>query len=226
LAARPHLRCWFSRPVCCQVINYINEKQAELETERAELAEYQSLDKQRRAIEYVLTDYELGKVKSSLEEIEAARMTLMERLVQLREQEAVLGENTAGLREALKAAEDDLKAARADKAALTDRLQRIASRKVEAVARVKDLQSEAVVEDKSQVRSLRLGLLADACGRPFCACSPDQRALEEELRDVDKRIEKAQAELDALVTILCVSVCYGVWLVVGTIWCFTVDVAV
>ena len=45
-----------------QVLAHIGEKKAELEEEQKELGQYQALDTQRRAIEYVLVDHELVRV--------------------------------------------------------------------------------------------------------------------------------------------------------------------
>ena len=45
------------------MLDYINKRQSELESERKELTAYQALDKQRRALEYALCDHELSKVK-------------------------------------------------------------------------------------------------------------------------------------------------------------------
>ena len=53
-------------PSSLQVLEYINKRQAELESERKELTEYQSLDKQRRGLEFALCDHDLSKVKDAL----------------------------------------------------------------------------------------------------------------------------------------------------------------
>ncbi len=60
-------------PVPLQVLDYINKRQAELESERKELTAYQALDKQRRALEYALCDMELNEVKVALEKVRSAR---------------------------------------------------------------------------------------------------------------------------------------------------------
>lgn len=56
-----------------EVLQFIDERLAELETEKEELTEYDSLDKQRRAIEYSLYDQELSKANERLQQIEVTR---------------------------------------------------------------------------------------------------------------------------------------------------------
>lgn len=48
---------------------YIEERLRELDADRAELAHYQALDRQRKAIEYILYDKELAKTKEELVEV-------------------------------------------------------------------------------------------------------------------------------------------------------------
>ncbi len=50
-------------------VDQLNEKLAELEEEREELAEYQRLDKQRRALESAIYDRDLSSTKAALQEV-------------------------------------------------------------------------------------------------------------------------------------------------------------
>ena len=50
-------------------MDQLNEKLAELEEEREELAEYQRLDKQRRALESAIYDRDLSSTKAALQEV-------------------------------------------------------------------------------------------------------------------------------------------------------------
>lgn len=52
-----------------EVVTYIEGKLAELDEERAELAEFQSLDKQRRSIEYALLDKDLTDTRTKLDKV-------------------------------------------------------------------------------------------------------------------------------------------------------------
>ena len=50
-------------------VDQLNEKLAELEEERKELAEFQRLDKQRRALEFAIYDRDLSGTKAALEKV-------------------------------------------------------------------------------------------------------------------------------------------------------------
>jgi len=50
-------------------VDQLNGKLAELEEEREELAEYQRLDKQRRALEFAIYDRDLSSTKAALQEV-------------------------------------------------------------------------------------------------------------------------------------------------------------
>ena len=86
----------------------MEEKQQELETERKELAEYQLLDKQKRALEYVLTDKELAKIKERIEELESARVGNTSAITELRQQEALINEGIATVREQMATAQAEV----------------------------------------------------------------------------------------------------------------------
>ncbi|KAI8994869.1 RecF/RecN/SMC [Pilobolus umbonatus] len=53
-----------------EVLNYIQERLQELEAEKAELSEYQDLDKERRSIEYTIYAREQSNANTKLEELE------------------------------------------------------------------------------------------------------------------------------------------------------------
>lgn len=55
------------------MLNFIEERLRELETEKEELTEYEQLDKHRRALEYNLYDKELSKASEQLGQIEIVR---------------------------------------------------------------------------------------------------------------------------------------------------------
>lgn len=74
--AHPHLR---------QFIANIEKRIAELEDEKAELAECQKLDRQRRALEYLLANRALEKARHALEELGSAHDLANEQAQKLRE---------------------------------------------------------------------------------------------------------------------------------------------
>mmetsp|Transcript_7907 Transcript_7907/g.33278 ORF Transcript_7907/g.33278 Transcript_7907/m.33278 type:complete len:1220 (+) Transcript_7907:138-3797(+) len=53
-----------------ELIEYINERLAELEEEKEELSEYQKLDRERRCLEYTIYDKQLNSATRKLKEIE------------------------------------------------------------------------------------------------------------------------------------------------------------
>lgn len=55
------------------MLNFIEERLGELETEKEELTEYEQLDKHRRALEYNLYDKELSKANEMLMKLEVNR---------------------------------------------------------------------------------------------------------------------------------------------------------
>jgi structural maintenance of chromosome 3 (chondroitin sulfate proteoglycan 6) len=56
-----------------EVLQYIEERLAELEDEKEELREYQQLDRDQRAIEYTIYDKELRGVRQTLEKLDSQR---------------------------------------------------------------------------------------------------------------------------------------------------------
>ncbi len=61
-----------------ETLQYMEERLEELRGEKEELTQYQSLDKQRRALEYTLYDKELKRARETLDDIEHARAEEME----------------------------------------------------------------------------------------------------------------------------------------------------
>ncbi|KAI9319337.1 hypothetical protein BX666DRAFT_1457951 [Dichotomocladium elegans] len=55
------------------VLDFIQERLAELEQEKEELSQFQTLDRQRRSIEYTIYTREQAEVNEKLEELEANR---------------------------------------------------------------------------------------------------------------------------------------------------------
>ncbi|KIZ01960.1 Structural maintenance of chromosomes protein 3, partial [Monoraphidium neglectum] len=61
-----------------EVVEFIESKLQELDAEKAELAAFQALDRQRRSIEYALFDKELAEARSKAAKVEAERAKLGE----------------------------------------------------------------------------------------------------------------------------------------------------
>jgi structural maintenance of chromosome 3 (chondroitin sulfate proteoglycan 6) len=111
-----------------EVLNFIEERLSELETEKEELTEYEQLDKHRRALEYNLYDKELSKASEQLGRIEVVREEQREmqqglhaRLREIQDELQIGEESISMTRQAL----DRLSTRRAEKAAdLSATLQR------------------------------------------------------------------------------------------------------
>ena len=56
-------------PPACLQIGQLDEKLAELEQERAELAEYQQHDRQRRSLQFTIWDREITKIKAEVDKV-------------------------------------------------------------------------------------------------------------------------------------------------------------
>ena len=101
------------------MLNFIEERLTELETEKEELTEYEQLDKHRRALEYNLYDKELTKASEQLGQIEVVReeerdrqQVLHARLRGIQDELQIEEESVSTVRQAL----DRLAARRAEKA--------------------------------------------------------------------------------------------------------------
>lgn len=58
-------------------VQQLEERLAELEEERKELAKFQQIDKQRRSLEYAIYDKELAETRAKLEEVPLLAHTLV-----------------------------------------------------------------------------------------------------------------------------------------------------
>ncbi|TPX67208.1 hypothetical protein SpCBS45565_g03913 [Spizellomyces sp. 'palustris'] len=69
-----------------QLLNYIEERLAELEEEKEELKQYQEQDRERRCLEYTIYSREQSEVNENLEELEEARRNEVDELNQRQSQ--------------------------------------------------------------------------------------------------------------------------------------------
>ena len=54
---------------CASQVRQLETKLKELDEERAELAQYQQIDKQRRSLEYAIYDKEISDIRAKLEQV-------------------------------------------------------------------------------------------------------------------------------------------------------------
>ena len=84
-----------------EVVGFIEGRLRELDAERAELAEFQALDRQRRSVEYALFDKELADARAKAAKAEAER-------ARLGEDAAAALKEAAAARERLRAVEAEI----------------------------------------------------------------------------------------------------------------------
>ena len=53
-------------------VRQLETKLKELDEERAELAQYQQIDKQRRSLEYAIYDKEISDIRAKLEQVKSS----------------------------------------------------------------------------------------------------------------------------------------------------------
>lgn len=92
-----------------EILTSIEERLSELQSEKDELTQYQSLDRQRRALEYTLYDKELRKARSQLDSIEHERLEHGSLVSDLHAQAKTLDEDVRNLEGKLKAKANELK---------------------------------------------------------------------------------------------------------------------
>jgi chromosome segregation ATPase len=59
---------------CVEQVQQLEERLAELEEERKELAKFQQIDKQRRSLEFAIYDKELADTRAKLDQVPACNL--------------------------------------------------------------------------------------------------------------------------------------------------------
>lgn len=109
------------------MLNFIEERLTELETEKEELTEYEQLDKHRRALEYNLYDKELTKASEQLGQIEVVRE-------EERDRQQVLHARLRGIQDELQIEEESVSTVR-------QALDRLATRRAEKASELVEILS-------------------------------------------------------------------------------------
>jgi structural maintenance of chromosome 3 (chondroitin sulfate proteoglycan 6) len=128
-----------------EVLNFIEERLSELETEKEELTEYEQLDKHRRALEYNLYDKELSKASEQLGRIEVVRE-------EQREMQQVLHARLREIQDALQIGEESINMTR-------QALDRLSTRRAEKAADLSaTLQRRSVIEVELQEAEVNISI--------------------------------------------------------------------
>lgn len=158
------------------ILTDIDKRLGELQGEKEELTAYQSLDRERKALEYTLYDKELRKARLILDNIEHQRVT------HLREQ----GETY----ELVKRTHDEIQTAEADQKIKIEKLKRVRNNRVD----LEQTKTEALT------LKTKLGLQCQELEDQLSQMEETSRRNEKELKRLETEIGKTQealAEKDA-----------------------------
>jgi structural maintenance of chromosome 3 (chondroitin sulfate proteoglycan 6) len=136
-------------------LSFIDERLNELDQEKQELAEYEQLDKQRRALEYNLYDKEFIKAQHQLEEIERERE-------EFRTQQETLRADLRDIQGDVSAIEDNLANLKATverletrKQSKTEDLTKTSQRKAEMEEEIRDLERSIAQRERALADSTK-----------------------------------------------------------------------
>jgi structural maintenance of chromosome 3 (chondroitin sulfate proteoglycan 6) len=101
-----------------EVVTYIEDRLRELEDEKEELREFQSLDREKRALEYTIYDQELKAARTKLQRLEVEKVELAEQLKGLHDRSSHRDSKTQDLEVQLKAVIVEEQASTKEKRAL------------------------------------------------------------------------------------------------------------
>lgn len=160
------------------ILSDIDGRLGELKGEKEELSHYQSYDRTRKALEYSLYDKELRKARHVLDQVEHDRMEHVHR--------------TAQLHEISKQTHDEIQAAEGQLKLKSQRLKR-------SILQTKDL-----TQDKSNIVALKTKLTLEQ-GELQDNIQTGEESIarsKAELKQLEKKIDKAKADLSTNETIL------------------------
>ncbi|CAL8464327.1 g3862 [Coccomyxa elongata] len=160
-----------------EVVQQLEERLAELEEERKELAKFQQIDKQRRSLEFAIYDKELAETRAKLEEVE--------------EQRRHENERTGKVQEDMAHARVELKRIDKETRALKSKLAELEKKRKEATSDQKEKNTkraklDADVSDlEEQIRKHQ---------QTQAKCSSQARQLEKDIAEKQDELEAVQKE--------------------------------
>ena len=184
------------------ILEGIDKRLEELEEEKEELAEYQSLDRDRRCLEFTLYDQELQRTSAILEDIELKRAALNEKTQETHGETLDLSSNIVTLSNSIASFQVSLASLIADSSRTTSDLTKLNSKATNLEFNLADA-VEAEKSQNDQIKQYRTELnsivkkIADTVKRLDFLKQPyeDIKAKEEKLK-VD--LDHNQARLSAL----------------------------
>ena len=163
-----------------EVVADLDQKLADLDAEREELRRYQSLDKTRRGVEYMIYDKELTETRQKIEKIEAERQARADQTSRAHE---VAAESDATLMELS-----------AEATRLEDERHRLRYRLTD-LEREKSLAAEKVAQAELNVQEIHEGRAQRQSRR--AAQQQELDALAQRIQEVTKQREAAHADVVA-----------------------------
>ncbi|KAG2184830.1 hypothetical protein INT43_000743, partial [Umbelopsis isabellina] len=174
-----------------ELLKYIQEKLRELEEEKEELDEYQTLDKERRSLEYTIYAREQADANRKLEELEENRARDVETSSVKRHQQAE-NENALNELEAqLRAVEQQVDLLELERGQVLEERETMLKRKVQLELNTKDLE-ESQLSDKDY----KVGVCVRLNSRLCSGLMPlPQAKIENERQSIDSEIAAKESEL-------------------------------
>ncbi|EJD54937.1 RecF/RecN/SMC protein [Auricularia subglabra TFB-10046 SS5] len=152
-------------------LTYIEERLADLEEEKAELAEFQKKDKERRCLEYALYQRELSDVTEALDEIEDERRGEVDGATKKRRLYAEREARIAELEKETREGRQRLTVLAAERTSLRLELDDLTKARTELRCTLADLETSAA------------------------SSSAQRSALQDELKAIEKKVKQAEREL-------------------------------
>ncbi|KAG9047985.1 Structural maintenance of chromosomes protein 3 [Tulasnella sp. UAMH 9824] len=185
-----------------EVLDYIQERLEELETEKEELKEFQEKDKERRCLEYSLYQAELTEITQALEEIEDERKQEVINAEQRRKEFGQREKQIEKLENDIKAARQQLTVSALTKQGIDDEMSDLVRSQTEIQCIIEDLQA---AEERGQERREELQTELEGIERRITGLEaelmevlPDYQDKAREEKEEKRRLDEAQARLGAL----------------------------
>lgn len=133
------------------MLTYIQERLQELEAEKAELSEFQDLDKDRRSIEYTIYAREQASANRRLEDLEEERRRHISNSENLRESYIKNDETVQQHKTKLRDVQQTVQLHEAEKKDLQDEREHLMKTRAQLELLVKDLEDSQMSEEQYKV---------------------------------------------------------------------------
>lgn len=134
------------------MLTYIEERLHELEAEKAELSEYQDLDKDRRSIEYTIYAREQASANRRLEDLEEERRRHISTCENIRETFAKNEETVQQHKTQLRDIQQSIQLHEAEKKDLQDEREHLMKTRAQLELLVRDLTDSQMSEEEYKVK--------------------------------------------------------------------------